>query len=255
MAQNGNTPSSIPKSSLDPAWTNMVVSSMGPDVPKRLRDILAALIKHIHQFTKETNLTIDEWHAGMEFLNETGKASTLLINQLQIVLDCLGMETCVLFPTLTFINRRPRQNSVCIVVLMPRNRFVDEITYNINDNVKAGATPKAVLGQFYRDDAPAREKSASIVVNSDDGQVCFMHGRLIDAVSRHVIKNATMWVWQASTNGLYDQQDPNQMTGNLRGKFQSDENGEYAFYCLKPTPYPIPEQCKCSSLHTCHKLI
>jgi catechol 1,2-dioxygenase len=40
--------------------------------------------------------------------------------------------------------------------------------------------------------------------------------------------------------GLYEQQDENQVDCNLRGKFMTDENGEYAFYCLKPTPYPVP---------------
>lgn len=41
--------------------------------------------------------------------------------------------------------------------------------------------------------------------------------------------------------GLYEQQDPDQQDCNLRGKFQTDDNGEYAFYCLKPTPYPVPD--------------
>lgn len=40
--------------------------------------------------------------------------------------------------------------------------------------------------------------------------------------------------------GLYEQQDENQVDHNLRGKFMTDDKGEYAFYCLKPTPYPIP---------------
>ena len=40
--------------------------------------------------------------------------------------------------------------------------------------------------------------------------------------------------------GLYEQQDDAQDDCNLRGKFVTDENGEYAFYCLRPTPYPIP---------------
>jgi catechol 1,2-dioxygenase len=40
--------------------------------------------------------------------------------------------------------------------------------------------------------------------------------------------------------GLYEQQDENQVDCNLRGKFITDDKGEYAFYCLKPTPYPIP---------------
>lgn len=41
--------------------------------------------------------------------------------------------------------------------------------------------------------------------------------------------------------GLYEQQDPNQQDCNLRGKFQTDDDGEYAFYCVRPTPYPVPD--------------
>lgn len=85
----------LPKSSLDPAWTQMLISSMGPNTSPRLRVVLGSMITHLHSFTKETGLTVDEWQAGMAFLIETGKACTPLVNELQIVLDCLGMETYV----------------------------------------------------------------------------------------------------------------------------------------------------------------
>lgn len=39
--------------------------------------------------------------------------------------------------------------------------------------------------------------------------------------------------------GLYEQQDPDQPDCNLRGKFYTDGDGKYAFYCLRPTPYPV----------------
>lgn len=68
-----------------------------------------------------------------------------------------------------------------------------------------------------------------------------MHGTVIDAKTKKPLKGATIDVWQASTNGLYEQQDPKQVDHNLRGKFITDENGEYAWYCLRPTPYPIPD--------------
>lgn len=40
--------------------------------------------------------------------------------------------------------------------------------------------------------------------------------------------------------GMYEQQDAAQVEHNLRGKFVTDENGEYACYCIKPTTYPVP---------------
>jgi catechol 1,2-dioxygenase len=123
-------------------------------------------------------------------------------------------------------------------------RLVDEITYAFNSKANSGATPMAILGPFYRADAPVREKNSSIIVNNDGGQVVYMHGRVLNCVTKEPIKNALVQVWQASINGLYDQQDPKQTTGNLHGQFRSDENGEYALYCLKPTPYPIESKCE-----------
>lgn len=41
-----------------------------------------------------------------------------------------------------------------------------------------------------------------------------------------------------TATGLYEQQDPKQREHNLRGKFYTNDKGEYALYCLRPTPYP-----------------
>jgi catechol 1,2-dioxygenase len=71
-----------------------------------------------------------------------------------------------------------------------------------------------------------------------------MHGLVLDQKTKKPIPNTTIDVWEASTNGLYEQQDENQVDCNLRGKFKSDSNGRYAFYCLRPTAYPIPNDGK-----------
>ena len=39
--------------------------------------------------------------------------------------------------------------------------------------------------------------------------------------------------------GMYEQQDSKQREFNLRGKFITDDQGRYSFYCLRPTPYPV----------------
>jgi len=67
-----------------------------------------------------------------------------------------------------------------------------------------------------------------------------MHGIVLDLESKKPLPNTTIDIWQASTNGLYEQQDKDQVDCNLRGRFRTDSNGRYAVYCLRPTPYPIP---------------
>lgn len=71
--------------------------------------------------------------------------------------------------------------------------------------------------------------------------MAYMHGQVVDFTNKKPLVGATVEVWQASTNGLYEQQDPEQEEFNLRGKFRTDEQGRYEFYCLRPTPYPVPD--------------
>lgn len=68
-----------------------------------------------------------------------------------------------------------------------------------------------------------------------------MHGTVTDLVTRKPLQNAVVDIWQASANGKYDFQDPeNQTDNNLRGKFKTNAEGKYYFYCLRPTPYSLP---------------
>ena len=68
-----------------------------------------------------------------------------------------------------------------------------------------------------------------------------MHGIVRDLETGKGIPNAVVDIWQASSNGKYDFQDPdNQVPNNLRGKFRTKEDGSYGFYCLKPTAYSLP---------------
>ena len=68
-----------------------------------------------------------------------------------------------------------------------------------------------------------------------------MHGTVTDLLTKKPIPNAVFDIWQASANGKYDFQDPeNQTDNNLRGKFRTNSEGKYWFYCLHPTAYSLP---------------
>jgi len=70
--------------------------------------------------------------------------------------------------------------------------------------------------------------------------VTHMHGTVTDYTTGQPIQNVEIDVWHTAPNGLYEQQDPEQPDMNLRGRFYTDASGHYDFYCLRPTPYPIP---------------
>jgi len=196
----------------DPNFTQHVIDSIGPKTTPRLREVMTSLIRHVHDFARETELTVDEWMAGVELLNWAGQMSTDRRNEGQLVCDVIGLES-----------------------------LVDEITYKKATEAHDEITQSAILGPFFRHDHPIREKGATITFDTpEDGQIVYMHGVVTDAKTKKPLAKAEIDVWQASTNGLYEQQDEKQVEHNLRGKFITDDKGEYAFYCLKPTPYPVP---------------
>ena len=52
----------------DPNFTNNVVSAMGPKTSPRVREVMTGLIRHPHDFARETNLTVSEWMAGVDLV-------------------------------------------------------------------------------------------------------------------------------------------------------------------------------------------
>lgn len=102
-------------------------------------------------------------------------------------------------------------------------------------------TSSTILGPFWSPNAPFRELGGSIIQDPHNGQVALMHGKVTDLTTKKGIPDAVVDIWQASSNGKYDFQDPeNQTDNNLRGKFRTDAEGNYHFYCLRPTAYSLP---------------
>ncbi|KIW30042.1 uncharacterized protein PV07_05821 [Cladophialophora immunda] len=196
----------------DPNFTQNVINAMGPKTSPRMREVMTSLIKHLHDFAREIDLTVDEWAEGVQLLNWAGQMSNDRRNEGQLVCDVVGLET-----------------------------LVDEITYKKAAEAADLATQSAILGPFFQTDHTIRKKGDSISANTpEDAEVVYLYGQVTDATTKKPLANASVDVWQASTNGLYEQQDEKQPKSNLCGKFYTDENGEYGFYCLRPTPYPIP---------------
>ncbi|UNI17586.1 Catechol 1,2-dioxygenase [Purpureocillium takamizusanense] len=194
-------------------FTRTVVEAMGPATSPRLREVMSALIRHVHDFAREVQLTTDEWMAGVQLINAAGQMSNEKRNEGQLLCDVIGLES-----------------------------LVDHITFSAATKSTKGLTASAILGPFWRHDTPLRENGSSISFDTPaDAQVVFMHGRVADVATGAPLADATVEVWQASTNGLYEQQDDEQVEHNLRGVFKTDAQGAYSLYCLRPTPYPVPQ--------------
>jgi catechol 1,2-dioxygenase len=83
----------LAESYMDQTFTDIVVSAMGPKTEPRTRQLMGSLIKHMHDFARENELTMDEWMEGMKILNWAGKLSDDKINHMQLLSDILGLES------------------------------------------------------------------------------------------------------------------------------------------------------------------
>lgn len=221
MAQqtNGSHPSAVSDSKahkFNPDFTRAVINATGPKAAPRTRQLAASLIQHLHDFARENELTVDEWMAGVELVNAAGRMSDDKRNEGQLLCDVLGLES-----------------------------LVDEITYKLASDAADEPTATAILGPFYRHNAPELPMGGCIVAGlpkdvADKGDRTWMHGTVTDFRTGKPIEGAVMDVWHTAPNGLYEQQDPEQPEMNLRGRFTTGKDGKYNFYCLRPVPYPIP---------------
>ncbi len=169
----------------------------------RLRELLSALIKHLHAFATETGLTPQEWMAGVEFLTAVGQKCDPQRQEFILLSDVLGLSSLVQ-------------------------------TINAAD----GATEPTVLGPFYLPGAPHRAKGEQIG-RAEDGEPTLIRGLVTDAAGRP-LAGATLDIWQGNSNGLYDIQDAGQPDYNLRGIFTTGPDGKYWFRTIRPVSYPVP---------------
>ncbi|KAI1094552.1 aromatic compound dioxygenase [Rostrohypoxylon terebratum] len=206
------------KPKYDPEFTDKVITATGPNAHDRLKQVMPSLLRHLHDFAREVDLTIAELMVGIELINDSGRMSTDKRNETLLLADVLGLES-----------------------------LADEITSKLlSASSKSEVTPSAVLGPFYRANAPLLPNGSSILSPRSGWyaeavpKLAHISGRVLVTSTGKPIPNATLDVWMAGPNGLYEQQDDEQPDMNLRGRFRTDEHGRYDFYAIRMTPYPIP---------------
>jgi protocatechuate 3,4-dioxygenase beta subunit len=187
--------------------TEAVIASFEGCRDPRLAEVMTVLVRHLHAFAEEVNLTLDEWEKAIAALTATGHITDERRQEFILWSDALGVSM-----------------------------LVDALVHAFPE----GATESTVLGPFYVPGAPLRAHGESIAEDPGAGIPVKVYGRVL-APDHSPIAGAELDVWQNGEDMLYAVQSPAASENHLRGRFRTDEQGRYAFVGVRPVPYPIPD--------------
>jgi protocatechuate 3,4-dioxygenase beta subunit len=186
--------------------TDAVLEQMATTPDPRMREVMAAAVKHLHAFARDVNLTPAEWIKGIEFLTAVGKMCTAERQEFVLLSDTLGLSALV-------------------------NGLHDKTALE-------EGTHTSLLGPFYREASPKLAAGSQIARNVKPGTECALYGRVTD-VNGRPLANATVSIWQTGADGLYDIQE-NSASTDYRGVFTTDAEGRYLLRTVRPIGYSIP---------------
>ena len=187
------------------AITAKAIASFEDCADPRLRELMQALVSHLHTFATEVALDEDEWRVLIDFLTATGHITDERRQEFILWSDALGLSMLV-----DALARPPD-----------------------------GATESTVLGPFYVPGAPLRAYGESMA-EEPAGTPAWVHGRVLSTAGEP-IAGAELDVWQNGADRLYAVQRPEAPEDHLRGRYRSRDDGSFAFIAVRPVAYPIPD--------------
>src|SRR5260221_7506973 len=135
---------------------------------ERLRTVMTALVRHLHEFAREVQLSPEEWEAAIAILTATGHITDAHRQEWILWSDALGLSM-----------------------------LVDLLEHE----APPAATESTVLGPFYVPGAPARDYGARLE-EVPAGEAAWVHGRVF-SLDRTPLAGAELDVWQNGDNELY----------------------------------------------------
>ena len=172
----------------------------------RLKQIMTSLVRHLHDFVRDVELTEAEWATAIDFLTRTGHLCTDRRQEFILLSDTLGVSM-----------------------------LVDAI----NHRFAKGITETTVMGPFYVQNPPEAELGSDIKGEAE-GEPLYIDGTIVSENGAPVA-NAIVDVWHSDAEGFYDVQVPELSGPTLRARFHSDSQGRFRFWTIVPRYYPIPD--------------
>ncbi|MFT4468852.1 dioxygenase [Arthrobacter sulfonylureivorans] len=192
------------QSAVEETLTRNVLRSFENCTDPRLKQLMQGLVTHLHAFIRDVRLTEAEWNRAIEFLTATGHITDDKRQEFILLSDVLGASMQ---------------------------------TINVNNEAYMNATEATVFGPYFVDDAPEVAIGGDIAGGAP-GQPCWVEGTVWDT-DGNPVPGARIEVWEADEDGFYDVQYTD---GRVAGRAYlfADQDGNYNFWGLTPTPYPIP---------------
>ncbi|SAK82511.1 catechol 1,2-dioxygenase [Caballeronia temeraria] len=187
--------------------TRAVLDELAHAPDARFREIMSAVVRHLHNLAREVRLTEAEFHHACAIVAKLGQLSTASHNEVVLTAGSLGLSTLI-----------------CLL-----NNGQDGQT----------ETTANLMGPFWRMNSPRTNNGGSIVRSPTRGMPIFVNAWIHDRFGQPV-EDAQVDVWHTSADGRYENQDPEQADMNLRGTFTTDAQGHVWFRSVKPAGYPIP---------------
>lgn len=175
----------------------------------RLHEIYASLVKHLHAFQREVNLTTEELEIGRQFLFRLAQPNQdFPMGEITLMTDCLGMSE--------------------LSVLLADEK-----------NHGHGTTEMNVEGPLYFDKLPEREQGALIGEIGEKDDPLFVSLVVKDKAGKP-LANALVDVWQPNGEGYYYVQREYLPEWNFYARLRTDADGKLHFRTVVPGDYPVP---------------
>ena len=192
-----------------------VVDRMADCKEPRFKEVMSALVRHAHAFVREVQLAPDEWMAAIQFLTATGKMCDEKRQEFILLSDTLGISMLV------------------VAIEQARGAAALKDRPEIR-----GATEATVQGPFFWPGAPQLELGADIG-EGNAGEPAYYSGRVTDTAGKPVA-GCVLDVWSGDGEGFYDMQKGPDAGMALRAQFRTDKDGNYRFWSIRPSYYPVP---------------
>jgi hydroxyquinol 1,2-dioxygenase len=177
---------------------------------------MTSLVKHAHAFVQDVQLTPDEWMTAIQFLTATGKMCDEKRQEFILLSDTLGISMLV------------------VAIEQAKGAAAQKARSGVD-----APTEATVQGPFYWEGAPELPLGADIGAGNP-GEPCYYHGRVTDLAGQP-IANCAVDVWSGDGEGFYDMQKGADAGMALRARFHTDADGNYRFWSIKPSFYPVPD--------------